>query len=604
MNLSYSDEKRLILSTIEIENIMLFIADIPLKERQGIFNHLVVKVNGFRPNTRQYLERKMQIYLQRRHHWSEREWNIFVQLWLQWTMGHPKILTNIGCSKLDEVVNIVSEMSADEDVMIKYFDGLSNAEYSVSVSRRDLRNWFDFGPFNPNDCVAALIERAPTEKFLQFVAKADTIQSTLNGLEGRLQQVIEHVSTSREELWTAVNETLTKVQKFTSAIEDVSDRQQHLQLAHEENAKAGELSLRGVQAELEERIVRLEQETSQFNVRFQDSLARTTNVIDHLSSGLGTLSVVQGRRNDKNFDVSKLQSEPGPIDIIETTDALISKIRKSVNSLGVQLSDAKLVAAIVTASVGAGQLTTFTGSYSLTIARCCALSLAGDAVYIVRVPTGLLDFNEIWSGVDELIKDASGKGAPIGVIFEGLNRAFCSASGNRLKELIEERMLGVTDGQLRSPYLFATLVDGPAGLQERAPFEMGPVLYTDILQWKKTPGFIQSPSKAAGAVWNGFTEGINSHGSMVTEHEEILPEWLSPHLSALSYRVFHSAFHYLNMIDYANADRALSFGWIAPCLINFNRSEFDRLVDDDYFDEKLSRPLEALVKLVDRNGYN
>ena len=211
----------------------------------------------------------------------------------------------------------------------------------------------------------------------------------------------------------------------------------------------------------------------------------------------------------------------------------------------------------------------------------------------------MLDPEEIVHVLVSILQLASNREFPVSVIFEGLNRSAFDVCGNILRQIVTERLLRVYTEYNTSILLFATLADGQLSLLERGFFEMGPVLYTDMVGWKNTASVAYEPAVIPKHLWTILT--TQSTDNLEELDENIFPSWFSYRNGMLWRKTVFTSLIFLQKIRLEHAYELLYFGWIFPLLTNFFPSRVTDFMNEIELDGDLHVMLESMSELVSDN---
>lgn len=612
MRLSYPHEKRLALVQYETDSIRLFIISIPSKLLQTVLKRLPA-VNGFRPG--KDTQRKLSSYLGRIHHWSEKDWIILVQFWFEWTKTCTEIFSALNCSTMEEFERVIVDMSTDENVTREYIGKLANAEYRYSISQQQLEEWFRFGPFSPDQAVFSLIQKAPSEEQLKLYAKVESLSELVNsrfvGIDGATEQLATTTNLN-DETCMEFREMMNSSKQTELSITHIAERVSQLESILPETNVIQRDEPQSI-IDVEERLLLLKQEMSQIRTmlqgineklpKYQEDMQKLTDryMVDESVLAIPNIegTTTYQQKDSHELTVTQLAFKATEtLDIGDNDQWLITRLKGNLNKLGVQLSDAKGIAATVISSLASGQLVTFSGSFSLSVAQCCASTFAGDAIYLVRIPIGVLDPVETERMLASISQLTSNREFPVAVIFEGLNRSSFDVCGNILKQIVAERLLGICMEYDTSLLLFATLANGQSNLHERGFFEMGPVLYTDMLAWKNTISVAYEPAIISKYIWTSL---IAPDTDSLDMDEDIFPKWFSSKNGALWHKIVFMSFIFLQRVRLEHTYKLLYFGWVFPLLTNFFPSRVTDFMSEIELDNDLRVLLESMLELVSEN---
>lgn len=191
-----------------------------------------------------------------------------------------------------------------------------------------------------------------------------------------------------------------------------------------------------------------------------------------------------------------------------TAVQLCARLADELRANGLVVGSARLVARDVIAAGLAGQMPVFAGSIATLVASTCAVSCAGGAAQVLRVPVGLLDDSGFRDCLDETILRTRGSETLSALVVEGLNRSAFEVYGEALREMVAERVMGIRD---RAPALvvLGTLATGPAALPATpALCELGPIIDTDTLTLSTAvTGPAPHGQRVSSSLWRTWATG-------------------------------------------------------------------------------------------------
>ena len=181
--------------------------------------------------------------------------------------------------------------------------------------------------------------------------------------------------------------------------------------------------------------------------------------------------------------VEKLRLESGlSVKSLHSVAEILSSLDAALVEAGLKKSMASSFAEEILSAAASEQVIFFRGGFAVDVARKCALSLSGTAVFRVGIPLGLSDPSVLRRRLSN--RPGFTPGDVASIIIEGVNNSPLDILRDVLLDQVTYRIggLGCQDPTL----IFASLVDGAGAFPVEPSFlELGPVFDLERMDWRR-----------------------------------------------------------------------------------------------------------------------
>ena len=607
--------------------------------------------SGFRPNSEQGVHRRVQLLANRlvgdrsrRHENVQRDFDVLGFMWVLWGMDHlgdtdaiDDYIDHSKASKRDEIDDETEEVSSDDPLVLELFGRLRDSSHLNVCGRSDVKRFFEFSPFSETERLHDIIESCkPTtavERDRNISALPGNVEKAEQGITD-LREAVDALSKNNnvhEENLSALHKEVESLQKAVSeGSEGTSGMRNRLseiqfELASQnqrfaESATVQEKLLQGFATPIKKLQSDLAAVTNQIE-SLSNKSEKADKAITNISSELDQMrelitefraivnrvpvaaqpidtksdSAAMEIRPAQAITLEKLQESDhgGGSVALQQIDEIIGAITTNLECLSIKKSSAEALALECIAALMAGQMPYFGGLLGKRVAEACAMALAAQDTYILTIPVGITAPHEFRRQLRYFLTiERQDVGC---IIIDGINRSALDTFGECLVEVVSCLRSGVR--ALRSMLIMATLTDGPASLPLSIEHvSLGPVFYTDTLDWRSRPK-TEVQMSSGGISTQNWQKACSGVGRTTSDSEEalrLLGEFV-PLANPLLRRTVLSAFRTLSALrnnrDGPTTLQSLAFGWLAPLCIatgttgeavdrDFNRGIVDGTVPD------------------------
>ena len=607
--------------------------------------------SGFRPNSEQGVHRRVQLLANRlvgdrsrRHENVQRDFDVLGFMWVLWgtdRLGDTDAIDDYfdrsKASKRDEIGDENEEVSSDDPLALELFGRLRDSSHLNVCGRSDVKRFFEFSPFSETERLHDIIESCkPTtavvrdrnisalpgkvEKAEQEITDlreaVDALSKNNNVHGGNLSALHKEV----ESLQKAVSEGSESTSGMRNRLSEIQFEMASQKQRFAESATAQEKLLQGVATSIKKLQSDLAAVTNQIE-SLSNKSEKADKAITNISSELDQMRElitefraivncvpVAARPIDTKSDSAAMEVRParaitleklqgsdhcGGSVALQQIDEIIGAIITNLECLSIKKSSAEALALECIAALMAGQMPYFGGLLGKRVAEACAMALAAQDTYILTIPVGITAPHEFRRQLRYFLAiERQDVGC---IIIDGINRSALDTFGECLVEVVSCLRSGVR--ALRSMLIMATLTDGPASLPLSIEHvSLGPVFYTDTLDWRSRPKTeVQMSSGGISTQnWQEACSGVERTTSDSEEALRLLGEFVplaNPLLRGTVLSAFRTLSALRNNRDGPTTLQSLAFGWLAPLCIatgttgeavdrDFNRGIVDGTVPD------------------------
>lgn len=594
MNLKpYPPEKRLIISQKPIEKLVEFAFEVSLPLLLT-FAHKLPQLDGFRKGKSNELQNRIKRFLTRVHRWNDKEWMMFSDLWLDWVKTHPKL--DALLLEFDNSDDFVQDSTTppNSHLDILCFEHLALKSADAIVSRELIKRFYDFGYFQVDSKIQSLIyiAKSATElKLFELPLELEKIQLEIKELKNSIGLLDKGLASSARDGQKALGlvDNIYKVEKtLKELLGNIGEQSQSnldldgkLSLLQQKDSDIEHI-YKGLVGTLDQKHKEIRSET----IKEIDIMR---DYFDEVVESLGEkVNVIKNENEQKKSEVTKASSDyvinyqektgqliavedlslKTSVEKLDTPDKFASTLSKNFRNIGMQSVAARVLADEILLALSGGQIIFFRGSMASSVVRICASTLAGSNMSIINIPIGLLDGNEFRTSFYQVLDHSLCKSSVSALIIDGINLSAPEVYARSLHQLISERYLCEKSAN-QSLIIFGTILDGPAALETSPELcELGPIYYTDCLEWRdKWSQHSLSSGFIPNEVWGAWISMISE---IPEEWEDIYNDYcnLGGHTSVLWRRCLYIAVSRLNYIrdkvDVPTLIQSLLFGWILP----------------------------------------
>lgn len=633
---AYPIEKRKIIASRPFEDLMAFSMGIAPQLLDNFIKKLP-PIQGFRKGTHNELLARLKRFLRRAEVWSDADWSMFNDLWLDWTKTHPNL--DEVLSQFDNTCDFELEklgVPPNSELDIKCFEFLSAKSGEARISKELINNFYEYGYFLVDPIIEQYISIAKSSEELELFKLPDRIKkiedatknveaisSTINQRFESAEKIHEY-ETKRinrmESQLTVIQENINKLDVINKNLAETIDQALRGLVKYDSNFNEVEERFNGILKTNESKYEIFEKELLTHigtQKQFNQDLKVLEQKLYHMESLLEERERVGTYNKDNDSTPMKITERFVPLNVerltfdgsprkLDNYNSIASMLTDGLRSIGMQSLAAQVISNEFLAALSVGQLVFFIGSIASTVAMICARSLSGTNCNRIRIPIGLTDSNEFDKAFVKVLESTYEKETICALIIEGMNFSAPEAYASRLRQLITERFLGLNPmGQ--NLIIIATLVDGSSALD--IPQELcqwGPVFHTDCIEWRDKwtsrnieSGYITSQD------WAQFMENSQEPSE---EWEDLFTSFSSiGGLSTiLQRRALYLAASALNKeeVSIPSVPQSLAFGWLLPYSFaaGIDLADFDELVTEiqanaQKKDDRLTKFLELFTKV-------
>ena len=628
MNLKpYPPEKRLIISQKPIEELVEFAFEVTSPLLLA-FAQKLPPLDGFRKGKSNELQKRIKRFLTRVHHWNDKEWMMFSDLWLDWVNTHPKL--DALLLKFDNSADFVqdSDTLPNSHLDIQCFEYLALKSVEAMVSRELIKRFYDFGYFKEDPKIQSYIyiAKSATElKLFELPIELEKVQLELKELKSSLGFLDNElaVTTRNGQKALGLVDNICKVEKtLEEVLENIGEQLQNNLNLQEKfillQQKVDDLEHinKGIVGTFDQKHNEIKSEVIKeidimhdyFDV-VVDSLHEKVNNIRNESEqtkpeviGVSSDYVIKCQEKIGRFIEVDDLSLAAPVEKLDTPDKFTSTLSKNFRNIGMQSDAARVLADEILLALSGGQIIFFRGSMASSVVHICASTLAGSNISLINIPIGLLDGREFRTSFYQVLDLSLCKSSVSVLILDGINLSAPEVYARSLHQLISERYLRKESAN-QSLIIFGIILDGPAALEIPPELcELGPIYYTDCLEWRdKWSHHSLSSGFIPNEVWGAWISIISE---IPEEWEDIYNDYchLGGHTSVLWRRCLYIAASRLNLIrdkvDVPTLIQSLLFGWILPrgLTSGVNFANYEDLLDAGRLDS--SKIDERIVKIL------
>ncbi len=357
----------------------------------------------------------------------------------------------------------------------------------------------------------------------------------------------------------AAAERSQELPKLASAVKEVEVTVAKLNAATE--ARIGE-----VKSESDGRLAIIDGQLKSLSTALSEQLGTLSDQLQAVAQNSPVTIPGTGFSESHQLDIQKLTL---PVDAALTTlasqEIICASLAKSLQGLGLKKTSSEALSEEIIAACVSRQPVFFRGAMAVNAARTCASTLASESSYRVSVPLGLCD-PEILNRTFKFarISDFSGVSA---IVVEGVNRASFDIAAAPIIDIVRGDHWARTTG---STLVFCALAGGVGALPvEPQHIELGPVLDTNCLDWKRKPRTeIREHvwGRLGKGVWKSLEAQSNQQTVDVEEALVVLRKVSPPPTSEIENNVVCAlrALAMLRKSTERSLLQSIAFGWIAP----------------------------------------
>lgn len=494
----YSEDARKRIGNLGASEISEFLGTLSVAHRDIVLA-ILPRIDGFRKGSPAEIKAKTKALIGSitsgatyRYRGHEVEWRAFSLAWLYWA-------NNIFSIKLDKFVGN-SQIELAEHVVREVGE--------LHCPREDLKKLLLFSSFSDDPDAERFVALRPGREELEKRREVAELPGRVQILEERLKGALSRIkefenfsppvvkNEGQDDAFQTLARKLEIVTKHIEEIEEKSNlrsvlfekmedelRQENVLIRNTERRHAGLLDLtikeiesskraaQQLQASLQTCFQRLEELAKKVGETSRSELVQTAQEPKNVSRSDGWMGAIQLIR-----PVSKEQ-----VRVLENIEDVLRALAENYCAIGIDKSDADVIAGIVTAGIVAGQLINFGGAMADLLADATSATLFASGFVDCHVPVGLADGAFIDECIQKALQEKSLGNVPI--VMRGANRSAFEIYAGEIRKKILNRQVGRTD-HLEYRSLFATACVGPSILDFcDSTFEIGPYIDTDHLRW-------------------------------------------------------------------------------------------------------------------------
>ncbi|WP_438431407.1 hypothetical protein [Gorillibacterium sp. sgz500922] len=625
--MSYSIEKRDIISNIETEKLTNFIKSISTPLLSILLKRLP-KVNGFRPEKE--VEVKISKYSKRIMHWTEKDWELMKEIWLAWTQSNESFRNVLNFTSKLELVSELESHYENNDLK-ELVKKLIQQRGNEVLSRDALRDWLKFSPFLPDSKIEELLEQAPSQDEITNKLKLNSFEQRLKQNETQIKSIdqqnkVINDNTAKQvlklikeyvELKEEFNKLDIRINEYTydkdtyerelSRLKNNIDNKlkEYKNLVNELNKNTVKINnqltnqISEVEKNSQEQIDSFSLKVNEISEQLERQRKVHTEVLDQLfqmktdlentissvfNTAVTTQQISKGM-NDLRVDLFPQKDISEPI-ILSGVEEALSHLEENLKRTGIILAHARKLSLELISALISGQMVSFSGSLAVTVAEVVAKTLVGDSIYKIKIPLGIMSPIPFELAFERLIFEKMI--GPKVILIEGINRSTFEVYGGTLHKFISERVLRInTNIQI---IILATITEGLGALPlSKGVIEMGPIYNTEALGWGDKPAInpilsIINPSDI-------YDEIMQNPYSILLDEEDLgLPIWARNVAGVLWRKAILSVERISSLLcermQYKTVGLITTFGWLIPMLYVCKRSKLLELQSEVELDDR------------------
>lgn len=263
--------------------------------------------------------------------------------------------------------------------------------------------------------------------------------------------------------------------------------------------------------------------------------------------------------------VERLRIEAGlSVKPLRSVAEILSSLDAALVEAGLKKSIAATFAEEILAAATSEQVVFFRGGFAVDVARKCALSLSGTAVFRVAIPLGLTDPSRLRQPLSSRL-DTVGNGLT-SIVIEGINNSPLDVLRDVLLDQVSRRVGSI--GRQSPTIIFGSWVDGAGAFPvEPSCLELGPVFDLEQMDWRRLR---REKLPVLGSIAAGDWQSIAASwdGNAIDYEETLLgAQQLAPkrnsRIEANVVRAF-SAIKAIRRQPGLTPLQSVTFGWLAP----------------------------------------